>query len=159
MRASTVELRPVGPEAAAAIIAGGDPPDVPVALGYPTEFSQGVAVQAATDPVLGPFFIVRAADGVVVGEIGVALTEPGTAEIGYAIVEPSWGQGHATDAVRLVLDLARASDEIDRVVAHTPLDRPASGRVLEKAGLRAVGETDDEHEGATLRVMRWETRT
>jgi hypothetical protein len=53
-------------------------------------------------------------------------------------------------------DRARAVDDIERVIAHTPLDRPASGRVLEKAGFRCTGEEDDEHEGAVLRVRAWE---
>jgi RimJ/RimL family protein N-acetyltransferase len=51
---------------------------------------------------------------------------------------------------------ARAVPEVARLVAHTPLDRPASGRVLEKAGFTPTGEVDDEHEGATIRVRRWE---
>ena len=46
--------------------------------------------------------------------------------------------------------------DIERMVAHNPLDRPASGRVLEKAGFRLVGEFDDEHEGVGLCVQRWE---
>ena len=67
-----------------------------------------------------------------------------------------WGCGFATDGVRALLDRARAVDDIERVIAHTPLDRPASGRVLEKAGFRCTGEEDDEHEGAVLRVRAWE---
>jgi len=45
---------------------------------------------------------------------------------------------------------------IERVIGHTPLDRPASGRVLEKAGFTNVGEEEDEHEGTRIRVNRWE---
>jgi hypothetical protein len=42
------------------------------------------------------------------------------------------------------------------VLRHTPLDRPASGRVLEKAGFAMVGEEDDEDDGTPIRVLRWE---
>lgn len=42
------------------------------------------------------------------------------------------------------------------MLAHTPLDRPASGRVLEKSGFALVGEMDDEHDGVTLRARRLE---
>jgi RimJ/RimL family protein N-acetyltransferase len=42
------------------------------------------------------------------------------------------------------------------IVAHTPLERPASARVLDKAGFRLVGQTTDRHEGQTLDVHRWE---
>lgn len=62
------------------------------------------------------------------------------------VVVSCWGRGYATDAVRALLDRARDVPAIERVVASTPLDRPASGRVLEKAGFTCVGEDDDEHE-------------
>ena len=39
---------------------------------------------------------------------------------------------------------------------QTELAANASGRVLEKAGFAIVGVEDDEHDGATLRVNRWE---
>jgi RimJ/RimL family protein N-acetyltransferase len=45
---------------------------------------------------------------------------------------------------------------IERIVVHTPLDRPASGRVLEKVAFTLVGEAEEEHEGTAQRVHRWE---
>ncbi len=80
----------------------------------------------------------------------------GVVEIGYALVPSAWGEGHATDAVRALVALARETPTICRIQAHTPIDRPASGRVLEKAGFTCRGEFDDEHEGDVLRVFRWE---
>lgn len=81
---------------------------------------------------------------------------PGVVEIGYAIVVSEWGRGHATDAVRSLIAHAMDVPGIERMVAHNPVDRPASGRVLAKAGFHLVGERDDEHEGKALRVQRWE---
>jgi len=130
---------------------------VRVADGYPTEFSTGIARQVGAGSPLGPFFVRRADDGVVVGEIGGGFVEPGVVEIGYAIVAGLWGRGYATSAVRAPLDVARGTGGIERVIAHTPLDRPASGRVLAKAGFAPAGEMDDEHDGAVMRVRRWET--
>jgi ribosomal-protein-alanine N-acetyltransferase len=156
MSGYTVGLRPISAAAAAAVVAGRRPPDVRVADGYPTEFSVGIARQVGGGSPLGPFFIHRAGDDVVVGEIGGGFVAPGVAEIGYAIVAACQGRGYATDAVRLLVAVARSAGTIERLVAHTPLERPASGRVVAKAGLRAAGERDDEHEGATIRVMRWE---
>jgi RimJ/RimL family protein N-acetyltransferase len=98
----------------------------------------------------------RAQDEVVVGEIGGGFVSGNTVEIGYAVVASCWGRGYATDAVRTLVDRARDVPAIERIVANTPLDRPASGRVLEKAGFAFVGEADDEHEGAVLRVKQWE---
>ena len=152
----SIVLRPISPAAAARLRAALPPEDVVVAPDHPTEFSAGVARQVGTGAALGPFFVHRAVDDVVVGEIGGAFVAPGVVEIGYAIVPSCWGCGYATDAVRAVLDRARAVDDIERVVANTPLDRPASGRVLGKAGFRCTGEEDDEHEGAVLRVRAWE---
>ena len=152
---STIVLKPIRRRAAEALAAG-RPPDVPVASGYPTEFSAGVGQHAGASPRLGPFFIHRVEDDVVVGEIGAAFVEPETIEIGYAIVPSVWGRGHATDAVRALVALARRQPTIARVVAHTPLDRPASGRVVEKAGFTPVGEVVDEHEDESIRAIRWE---
>src|SRR3954466_8104208 len=152
---SRVVLKPISRPAAEALAAG-RVPDVPVAPGYPTEFSAGVGQHAGAGRALGPFFIHRVEDDVVVGEIGAAFVEHDTIEIGYAIVPSVWGRGHATDAVRALVALARRDPAVARVVAHTPLDRPAWGRVVERAGLTPVGEVVDEHEGEPIRVIRWE---
>jgi RimJ/RimL family protein N-acetyltransferase len=152
----SVILRPISVDAAAAVLDGRRPPDVQVADDYPTEFSLGIAAQVGGGSPLGPFYIHRTTDEVVVGEIGGGLVSPAVAEIGYAIVGSCWGRGHATDAVRLLIEIARATPGIEHLRAHTPLERPASGRVVAKAGMRPLGEVEDEHEGTTIRVMRWE---
>jgi RimJ/RimL family protein N-acetyltransferase len=151
-----VALTPVSPAAAQAIRAGRRPPDVAVPDDYPTEFSMGIAEAAQKGQELGPFFIRRADDGLVVGEIGGAVVAPRTAEIGYAVVESCTGRGFATTGVRELITLARETAGVDRLVAHAPLERPASSRVLEKCGFSLEGEREDEHEGAVLRVLRWE---
>lgn len=145
------------PEAADAILAGERPGDVRVADDYPTEFSAGVA-QAVGTRGFGPFFVHRSKDDVVVGEIGGAFVdENGTIEIGYAVVESQCNRGYATAAVEALVTMARESSEVRRIVAHTPLDRPESGRVLEKADFAMVGETDDtDEEGTVRRVKEWE---
>lgn len=153
---SSVVLRPVSVSAAAAIAVGGRPDDVRVAEDYPTEFSAGIGSNVGSGSALGPFFVHRVVDDVVVGEIGGAVVGPGTVEIGYAVVVSAWGRGYATDAVRELVDQARTNPGIERLIAHTPLDRPASGRVLSKAGFECLGETDDEHEGAVIRVHGWQ---
>jgi RimJ/RimL family protein N-acetyltransferase len=148
-------LLPISAAAGAALRDGRIPPDVQVAPDYPTEFSAGVGAQVGAAGALGPFFLQRA-DGVVVGEIGGGFVGPGLVEIGYAVVASCWGRGHATEGVRALVERARALPTVERIVAHTPLDRPASGRVLEKAGFAFVREENDEHEGVPLRVKRWE---
>lgn len=143
---------------AAALLEGTRPIDVEVAEDYPTEFSQGVAAQVANGSDLGPYVIYPRAESVVVGEIGGALTGPGTVEIGYAVVRSRWGRGIATEAVRELLNILRKCEGVERVVAHTPLSRPESVRVVEKAGFTFVREIDDSHEGEPIRVKEWEFR-
>jgi RimJ/RimL family protein N-acetyltransferase len=152
----SVILREISRAAGVALGAGQTPPDVRVAADYPTEFSAGVGHQVGAAGALGPFFLHRAGDDVVVGEIGGAFVGPGLIEIGYAVVGSCQKRGYATDAVRAMIARARAVPGAERIVAHTPLDRPASGRVLEKAGFTLVGQEEDQHEGQRLRVNRWE---
>jgi len=154
----SIRLERMTSATAAAILEGKRPPDISVAEDYPTEFSQGVAAQVAHGSDLGPYVIVLPTESVVVGEIGGAFTGPGIVEIGYAVVRSHWGRGIATDAVRELLHIIRKRSDVERVVAHTPLDRPESARVVEKAGFTFVREVEDSHEGETLRVKEWELR-
>jgi RimJ/RimL family protein N-acetyltransferase len=152
-----IVLRNMTREAADAILAGGRPTDVPVADDYPTEFSVGVAQCVGADRQFGPFLLHRSEDDVVVGEIGGAFIDAlGTIEIGYAVVESQWNRGYATAAVEALVTKAREAPDVRRIVAHTPLERPQSGRVLDKAGFALVQETDDVDEARNLRrVMEW----
>jgi [ribosomal protein S5]-alanine N-acetyltransferase len=151
-----IELRLMSEDVASALLAGERPSDVVVADDYPTEFTLGMAPMAGAGSPLGPWLIHRQKDGLVVGDIGGAYTGPGQCEIGYAIVPSCWGQGLATEAVKALVIHARSNPDINVLVGHTPLDRPASARVLSRAGFQLIGEVDDEHDGETIRVQRWE---
>ena len=151
-----VVLRPITAGEAQAVLAGRAPAGVRVPPDYPTEFSVDIARSVGGGSALGPYFVQRAHDDLVVGEIGGDVVEPGVAEIGYAIVGSCWGRGYATAAVRALAGTARTVPGIGRLVAHIPLDRQASGRVVEKAGFMLVGEVEDQHGDEVLRVQRWE---
>lgn len=60
-------------------------------------------------------------------------------ELGYWIARAHWGRGIASEAVRALVDHAFDVLALERVFAHHFLWNPASGRVLEKAGLRREG--------------------
>ena len=153
-----IVLREMTREAAHALLAGERPGGVRVADDYPTEFSAGVAQCVGAEGQFGPFFLHRAEDDLVIGEIGGAfIDDEGTIEIGYAVVESQWNRGYATAAVEALVTKAREASEVRRIVAHTPLERPESGRVLEKAGFAMVRETDDaDEDGNVVRVEEWE---
>lgn len=57
-----------------------------------------------------------------------------TAEVGYWLGEPYWGQGYATEATRAFSDWIFANREIWRQEAIVFTHHPASRRVLEKSG-------------------------
>jgi RimJ/RimL family protein N-acetyltransferase len=130
-----------------------------VPVDYPSEFSAGVAANVGGDGAVGPYFILRSSDGLLVGEIGGAFVDKGVVEIGYAIVDSQSGRGLATAAVSGFAEIAAQDQgEAQRLIAHTPLDRPASGRVVEKAGFERLGIVEDEHEGEVLSVYEWVLR-
>jgi RimJ/RimL family protein N-acetyltransferase len=153
-----IVLREMTREAADALLGGERPGDVRVADDYPTEFSAGVAQCVGAEGQFGPFFLHCSEDDLVVGEIGGAFVDDeGTVEIGYAVVESQWNRGYATAAVEALVTKARVAPEVRRIVAHTPLERPESGRVVEKAGFAIVREMDDaDQAGNVVRVKEWE---
>ena len=126
--------------------------------GYPTEFSAGMREALGREDMFGSFFVHRSEDDVVVGEIGGAFVDEETVEIGYAMVESQWGRGYATAAVAALAAKVREDGRARRIVGHTPLDRPQSARVLEKAGFAMTRETVDQDDlaGGEIRVQEWE---
>src|SRR5215212_10844800 len=134
----TIVLRKMTREAADAILAGARPGDVRVADDYPTEFSAGVAQVVGANGQLGPFFVHRSEDDLVVGEIGGAFVdEEGTMEIGYAVVESQWNCGYATAAVEaLVLKARKAPNVRPHRGSHATRAPPERPRARE-GGFRA----------------------
>lgn len=62
-----------------------------------------------------------------------------SAEIGYWIGEPSWGQGFATEAIELILNYGLTELNLIRIYAGCFEFNKASQRVLEKAGFKKEG--------------------
>lgn len=82
------------------------------------------------------------AEDKVVGSIGVFRCENihfRTAEMGYYIGEPYWGNGIMTSAVRQVCEYIFANTDIIRIFAEPFAYNIASCRVLEKAGFQFEG--------------------
>ena len=84
------------------------------------------------------FFVTLAANGELVGSVGLGRQDDGEVELGYWIARPHWGRGYAPEAARAVLRLARTLGH-ERLVAGHFVDNPASGRVLAKIGFRPTG--------------------
>ena len=72
-----------------------------------------------------------------VGAIGLVINRPnGRAELGYWVGIPFWNQGYATEAAREILRFGFEELDLNRIFAQHLTRNPASGRVMEKAGMQ-----------------------
>lgn len=75
-----------------------------------------------------------------VGAIGMTLDAANeAAEIGYWIAKPYWGRNYATEATRAVIALGFDKLGLHRLYARHFTQNPASGRVMQKAGMTYEG--------------------
>ena len=93
----------------------------------------------AGDP--SSFAIERLSDHRMIGTIGFMWIncEHRSAEVGYSLARDCWNQGYATEALRAVLRFGFNTLRLNRIEAQHELDNPASGRVMEKCGMRCEG--------------------
>jgi [ribosomal protein S5]-alanine N-acetyltransferase len=75
-----------------------------------------------------------------IGAVGLVI-EPqhDRGDLGYWIGKPYWGAGYATEAAAAVVRYGFLELKLNRVHAYHYLGNSASGRVLEKIGLRCEG--------------------
>jgi RimJ/RimL family protein N-acetyltransferase len=147
---------------ALALLEGRVPEGVTFGPGYPSQFSLEVmdlVAGARAGEVSGfrPLFMVRRVDDAVIGEIGSNLDRAsGTAQIGYSVIEPCWGLGYATEALRALLDHLLGERGVRRIVGETMVDHVPSRRVMEKAGMRQAGERVGEEGGERVELVIYE---
>lgn len=99
--------------------------------------------QASVGRQLG-FAVADPHTGLLLGSLGVAGIAEGSAEIGYWSHPSARGRGVMSEAVRLVVDVARrGSDEgglgLRRLLLRAAVDNTASRRVATAAGFQEVG--------------------
>ncbi|MEQ9642368.1 MAG: GNAT family N-acetyltransferase [Alphaproteobacteria bacterium] len=93
--------------------------------GHETEWSAGRAYR---------FSVI--CDDAIVGCADIDTIEGDQGELGYWLDEPWWGRGFASEAGAALVDFARDTLRLRRLVAGHAADNPASGRVLRKLGFR-----------------------
>ena len=81
--------------------------------------------------------------------------------VGYWVGKPYWNQGICTEALQLMIERIRKETNYTSLIGSHFIDNPASGRVMEKCGFIATGETAvDESlysgDKRTMRVLRLE---
>lgn len=86
------------------------------------------------------FAIVRRRDAALVGCTGLQCdTENRNAELGYWIGVPYWNRGYATEAARMTVAFGFAGFGLHAIKSSYFGSNPASGRVMEKIGMRYEG--------------------
>jgi RimJ/RimL family protein N-acetyltransferase len=103
----------------------------------------------------GGYLAVDTDNAVVVGSCGFknGPTAEGSVEIAYFTFPEFEGQGFATAMAERLILLALASPSVRHVIAHTLPEPNASTHILEKVGMRWLGEVIDPEDG---RVWRWQ---
>lgn len=77
----------------------------------------------------------------VIGSIDVVAARDifATAEVGYCIGKNYWGQGLMSEALQTVLTYLCKQIGYHRIEATHDIDNPASGKVMQKCGMRREG--------------------
>jgi RimJ/RimL family protein N-acetyltransferase len=120
------------------------------------DFKARVEKGKQSDPWQFGFAIIHKADNVLIGTCGFPgpPDSNGAAEIAYGIAPAYQGRGYATEAAKFLIKFAVEDRRVKTIRAHTLAEPNASTRVLEKCGLKKVGDAVDPENG--LAVWRWE---
>lgn len=79
--------------------------------------------------------------GTLIGAVGYVAGANRSAEIGYWIGKPWWGQGFATEAASALVRHCFTRAGFKRLTCCHFDDNPASARVIRKLGFTAAGQT------------------
>ena len=117
----------------------------------PAGYHSPAGIQAAVERALreaqedlGYQYLIRDAQSRLIGRINLSHVRRAhffSAELGYRIAQRACGQGHASAAVRQVLDLAFGPLGLQRLEAHARATNPASVRVLQRCGFVQFGRS------------------
>jgi RimJ/RimL family protein N-acetyltransferase len=116
-------------------------------LHIPHPYPAGGAEQwIATHPVTWDagtgvtYAVTDAGTGVLMGAVGLTVTPAhARAELGYWLGVPYWNRGYSTEAANAVVDFGFTHLGLHRIQAHYLTRNPASGRVMQKLGMRSEG--------------------
>jgi RimJ/RimL family protein N-acetyltransferase len=86
--------------------------------------------------------------GSLVGAIALRPQRGERENMGYWIGRPHWGRGYATAAAQAVIVLAFEILDLEAVTASHLARNAASGRVMEKCGMRLLRRERRDHRGA-----------
>ena len=109
-------------------------------------------------------------EGEPIGSVGVyiASEHDHRAGLGYCIGRNWWDKGYMSEAVKAVIDYMYTNTDVERIEAYHAVENPASGKVMQKAGMEreglarskfksGVGTFEDSDEYGIVREM-WEVQ-
>ncbi|MFJ6756244.1 GNAT family N-acetyltransferase [Streptomyces sp. NPDC091273] len=118
--------------------------------GYPlpgSKFAAGGFGRRTADQMrhgFGMYQLVRASDGLVIGEMGFhAPPSGGVVEVGFGLAESCRGAGYATEALTELVRWAFSQAGVDQVVGRTMADNTPSQGVLTRTGFQHVSRDGD----------------
>lgn len=170
MENKVILLRPWCESDAEALFKWASDPDVGPRAGWPPHKSVEESLEIITTIFNNDstWAIVLKETDEVIGAIGYGPScdcnlpaREGEPLIGYWIAKPYWNQGMCTEALKLMIEHIKATTCIISLISGHFVDNPASGRVMEKCGFVATGETcidPDQYQGKDrpIRVLRLE---
>ena len=140
MKTSRLTLRTLSQHDARRIAALAGDWDVARMTGrIPYPYSATAALQWVSDLADGE--VVYGIDhlGELIGICGFSRKDESSAEIGYWIGKPYWGNGFATEAADAVMSYGFTKAGVKRFTCSHFTDNPGSARVAAKLGFRATG--------------------
>lgn len=168
LHTARILLRPWQTSDAAALYRYASDPEVGPRAGWPPHQSEAESLHIIRTLFHNPttWAIVLKETGEAIGAIGYGPScdcalpaREGEPVVGYWIGKPYWNGGLCTEALALMIQHIRATTSHRSLISGHFIDNPASGRVMEKCGFTATGETcyDEQlHTGQSrpIRVLR-----
>ncbi len=168
MQNSRIRLRPWREEDAERLFELASDPEIGFMGGWQPHSSVSESRKIIQDVFINPttWAVELKASDTIIGAIGYGPScdcslparenEP---TVGYWIGKPYWGQGFCTEALRMMIETVRNTTDIKSLISGHFADNLASGRVMEKCGFKATGETvfdNDSYAGKDrpIRVLR-----
>lgn len=170
METSRIFLRPWRDSDAAALYKYASDPEVGPRAGWPPHQSEAESLEIIRTVFNNDttWAIVLKETGEAIGAMGYGSScecklpaRPDEPTVGYWVGKPYWNKGICTEALALLIEHIRSTTDIKSLISGHFIDNPASGRVMEKCGFVATGETAEDDSlymgaGKPIRVLRME---
>ena len=92
-------------------------------------------------------YAIAASDELLLGVVSLRPAGIERENLGYWIGRPYWGRGYASAALRAMIALGFSLLEVEKLTASHLARNPASGRVMDKCGMRLLETGKRDHRG------------